>query len=178
MYETISNYAFIDGNNLRLTFQELRIDLPLEKLLSYLQKKHNVTTAYYFIGHIPALQYHYNQLSSFGYTMKHRTPSRQDAKLGICPSCGHNYEVQKRKLKCDCDADIVLQVMDDISNYTKAIIISSDGDFDNLITRLIQLDKLDMVIAPCKKGCSALLVKAARGRIAFLDELLDEVKKF
>jgi uncharacterized LabA/DUF88 family protein len=110
--------------------------------------------------------------------MKHRTPSRQDDKWGTCPQCGHYYEVQKRKLKCDCDADIVLQIMDDIDDYTRAIIISSDGDFDNLVTRLIQLDKLDMVIAPCKKGCSALLVKAARGRIVFLDELLDEIKKF
>jgi uncharacterized LabA/DUF88 family protein len=178
MYIPIKNYAFIDGNNLRLTFQELKIDLPLDRLLLYLQKKHNVTIAYYFIGHIPVLQNHYDELTSFGYTMKHRTPSRQDGKWDTCPKCGHYYEIQKRKLKCDCDADIVLQVMDDIDDYTRAIIISSDGDFDNLVTRLIQLDKLDMVIAPCKKGCSALLAKAARGRIAFLDELLDELKKF
>ncbi|MBM3119779.1 MAG: NYN domain-containing protein [Chloroflexi bacterium] len=178
MYTPIENYAFIDGNNLRLTFQELKIDLPLDKLISYLQKRHNVTKAYYFIGHIPALQHHYDELSAFGYTMKHRQPSRQASKWDTCPQCGHYYEAQKRKLKCDCDADIVLQVMDDINDYTKAIIISSDGDFDNLVKRLIASDKLDMVIAPCKKGCSALLVKAARGRIAFLDELLDEIKKF
>jgi uncharacterized LabA/DUF88 family protein len=110
--------------------------------------------------------------------MKHRKPSRQDGKWDTCPQCGHYYEIQKRKLKCDCDADIVLQVMDDIDDYTRAIIISSDGDFDNLVKRLIELDKLDMVIAPCKNGCSALLVKAAMGRIAFLDELLDELEKF
>lgn len=178
MYEAINNYAFIDGNNLRLTYQELKVDLPLDKLRLYLQKKHNVTRAYYFIGHIPALQDHYDKLSGFGYTMKHRKPSKQDGKWATCPKCGNSFEVQKRKLKCDCDADIVLQVMDDIADYTKAIIISSDGDFDSLVVRLIELDKLDMVIAPCKKGCSDLLVKAARGRIAFLDELLGELKKF
>jgi len=35
-----------------------------------------------------------------------------------------------------------------------------------------------MVLAPSKKGCSHLLSSAARGRIAFIDELIDEIEKY
>jgi len=40
------------------------------------------------------------------------------------------------------------------------------------------MDKLDMVLAPSKNGCSHLLSSAARGRISFLDELIEEVEKY
>jgi len=178
MATAINNYAFIDGNNLHLTFVHLELPLDYKKLLSYLNKRHNVTTAYYFIGRIPKNQPIYDRLAAFGYSLKHREVSRKDAKSAICPNCGNMFEVEKSKTKCDCDADIALQVMDEIDTYDKAIIISSDGDFDNLVKRLIKVDKLDMVLAPCKKGCSNLLVRAARGRIAFLDELMGEVEKY
>ena len=42
----------------------------------------------------------------------------------------------------------------------------------------ISMDKLDMVLAPSKKGCSHLLSSAARGRIACLDKLIDEIEKY
>jgi len=67
--------------------------------------------------------------------------------------------------------------MDDISRYDKAILISSDGDFDNLVTKLLHVNKLKLVLGPCKEGCSKLLKRAARGRIEFLDSLRDELEK-
>ena len=69
-------------------------------------------------------------------------------------------------------------VTDEIKAYDKAIIITSDGDFDNLVKKLITVDKLDTVLAPSKRGCSHLLSSAARGRIAFLDELTGEIEKY
>lgn len=174
----ISNYAFIDGNNLHLTFIGLGVPLKYDKLLSYLKKRHNVTTAYYFIGRIPQNQYIYDTLTSFGYSLKFRDVTKKKGKSVICPACGKTFEVEKGKTKCDCDADLVLQVIGEIGKYDKAIIVSSDGDFDNLVKKLISLDKLDMVLAPSKKGCSHLLSSAARGRIAFIDELIDEIEKY
>ena len=174
----INNYAFIDGNNLHLTFVGLGVTLKYDKLLSYLKKRHNVTTAYYFIGRLPQNQYIYDTLTSFGYTLKFRDVSKKKGKSVTCPACGKAFEIEKGKTKCDCDADLVLQVMDEIKNYDKAIIITSDGDFDNLVKKLISLDKLDMVLAPSQKGCSHLLSSAARGRIAFLDKLIDEIEKY
>ena len=85
----------------------------------------------------------------------------------MCPNCNQSIEVDKNKVKCDCDADLVLQVMEDIGNYDRAIIISSDGDFDNLVKKLQQTNKLKLVLAPCKKGCSTLLKKALTVELRF-----------
>ena len=174
----LNNYAFIDGNNLHLTFVGLGVHLKYDKLLSYLRKRHNVTTAHYFIGRIPQYQHIYDALKSFGYTLMFRAVTKKSGRQVTCPVCGKPFEIDKGKTKCDCDADLVLQVMYRLQEYDRAIIITSDGDFDNLIKRLIELDKLDMVLAPSKKGCSHLLSSAARGRIAFLDELIPEIEKY
>jgi uncharacterized LabA/DUF88 family protein len=174
----INNYAFIDGNNLHLTFVGLGVLLKYDKLLSYLKKRHNVTTAYYFIGRISQNQRLYDTLTSYGYTLKFRDVTKKGGKPVTCPACGKLFEIDNGKTKCDCDADLVLQVVDMINDYDKAIIITSDGDFDNLVRKLITLDKLDMVLAPSKGGCSHLLSSAARGRIAFVDKLMDEIEKY
>ena len=63
--------------------------------------------------------------------------------------------------------------MSDFSIYDKAVLITSDGDFDNLVKRLLLQEKLRMVFAPCKDGCSWLLKSAAKGRIAFIDDYKD-----
>jgi hypothetical protein len=34
-----------------------------------------------------------------------------------------------------------------------------------------------MVFAPCKDGCSGLLMSAARGKIAFIDDFRSELEK-
>ncbi|MBN1690952.1 MAG: NYN domain-containing protein [Dehalococcoidia bacterium] len=174
----INNYAFIDGNNLHLSFVGLGVHLRYDKLLSYLRKRHNVTAAYYFIGRMPQNQHIYDALTSYGYTLKFRDVTKKGGKPVTCPVCGKSFEIDRGKTKCDCDADLVLQVMDEIKNYDKAIIITSDGDFDNLVKKLITLNKLDMVLAPSQVGCSHLLNSAALGRIAFLDKLIGEIEKY
>jgi len=67
--------------------------------------------------------------------------------------------------------------MDDMEKYEKVILITSDGDFDNVVRKLIQVNKLKLVLAPCKEGCSRLLKSAARGRIEFLDKFRGELEK-
>jgi uncharacterized LabA/DUF88 family protein len=68
--------------------------------------------------------------------------------------------------------------MDNFNKFDKAIIITSDGDFDNLIRKLLQEDKLKTILAPCTKGCSQLLKNASLGRIEFLDNFKNELEKF
>lgn len=142
-----------------------------------MNKRHNVTTAYYFVGFIKENTNVYEDLEAYGYSLKFRTISKKGVKYTTCPKWGHIYEIDKGKIKCDCDADIALQVMDNIKKYNKAILISSDGDFDNLVKKLLQMDKLELVLAPCREGCSYLLRKAAKGRIAFLNELRSKLEK-
>ena len=171
------NYAFIDGTNLHLTYENLDWKLDYRKLRIYLEKKHNVKIAYYFLGKMQSNWRIYKDLEAYGYELKLRDISRKIIDEEGCPYCGKCIRPEQVKVKCDCDADIVLQAMDDVDEYDKAILISSDGDFDNLVRRLISLNKLKLVLSPCKQGCSKLLKNASLGRINFLDESKDELKK-
>jgi uncharacterized LabA/DUF88 family protein len=177
MRQLLNNYAFIDGINLHLTYEYLEWRLDYQKLRTYLEKRHNITTAYYFIGFVEEYSNIYKDLSAYGYSLKFRQISKKKIPPVICSNCHHVIKPGKVDIKCDCDADIVLQVMDDVSNYDKAILISSDGDFDNLVKKLIKLNKLKLVLAPCKEGCSKLLKAAALGRIGFLDDFRSELEK-
>ena len=173
----MNNFAFIDGTNLHLTYEYLEWRLDYRKLRTYLEKRHSVTTAYYFLGFVKGNSNIYKDLEEYGYTLKFREISKNKIDAIICPHCHQIVEPAKDKTKCDCDADLVLQVMDDISKYDKAILISSDGDFDNLVRKLLQVNKLKLVLAPCKAGCSKLLKKATLGRIGFLDDFRGELEK-
>lgn len=177
MYQQPNNYAFIDSINLHLTFDELGWEIDYGKFRNLLRKRHNVTKAYYFIGLIPAYQPIYTRLRLQGYSLKFRDVLKRDTEYVICHKCGQVYEADTSKFKCDCDADIVLQVMNDINRFDKAVFISSDGDFDHLIEQLLRMGKLELVFAPCKKGCSYLLRRVARGRIAFVEDFRTELEK-
>ena len=163
------NFAFIDGINLHLTYEYMDWKIDYRKLLMYLRKRHNVTSAYYFIGRIEGNSNIYKELEAYGYSLKFREVSQYKVDAVVCPHCHRVIEPEKDKIKCDCDADLVLWVVDDICEYDKAILISSDGDFDNLVKKLLRVNKLKLVLAPCKEGCSKLLKRASHGRIDFLD---------
>ena len=173
----MGNYAFIDGINLHLTYENLDWKMDYRKLFLYLAKRHNITTAYYFLGFVERNTGLYRDLEASGYKMQYRDISRRRLDEEYCPYCWKCIAPQREGIKCDCDADITLQIMSDINEYNKAVIITSDGDFDNLVKRLIKLDKLKLILAPCRNGCSDLLIRASSGRILFLDKLKNELEK-
>lgn len=173
----LGNYAFIDGANLHITYKYLGWKLDYQKLRNYLEKKLNVVTAYYFIGKTAENEAIYTKLDSYGYTLKLKEPSPYKDEEVSCPYCKKVIAPEIQRYKSDCDSFITLQVMSDLHDYDKAVLITSDGDYDNLVTRLIQLGKLSTVLAPCKAGCSWLLRSVARGRIGFIDDLRSEVEK-
>ena len=177
MGKPINNAAFIDRINLHLTYDNMDWKMDHEKLRIYLRKKHNVITAYYFIGRIEKNRRIYEDLETYGYEMKFREVSEYFTKGSICPHCKKIIKSDWVKTKCDCDADITLRIIDDMEKYDRAILITSDGDFDNVIRKLIRVDKLKLILAPCRKGCSRLLISAARGRIGYLDNFKDELEK-
>jgi uncharacterized LabA/DUF88 family protein len=164
---------------LHLTYASKDLDWEMDygRLYEYLEKRHNVTTAYYFLGFIKRNKRIYADLKAYGYELKFRTVSEFAAKTILCPHCKSIVKGDGVTTKCDCDADIVLQILDDIEEYDKAILITSDGDFDNVVTKLLQVNKLKLVLAPCKEGCSTLLKRASRGRIDFLDGHRDKLEK-
>ena len=155
-----NNYAFIDSQNLNRGIQSLGWKLDFEKFRRYLKEKYDITTAYLFIGYVPANQGLYSSLQKKGYVLIFK-PAIPD----------NNGEV-----KGNVDADLVLQAMIDYKNYDKAVIISSDGDFHSLVKYLYDGSKLKVVMSPYVKTCSVLLKKSAKEKIVFMDNLREKLE--
>jgi len=150
-----NNYAFIDSQNLNLGIQSLGWKLDYKRFRIYLKEKYNIEKAYLFIGYIPANQDLYSFLQSAGYVLVFK-PTLPD---------------KKGEVKGNIDADLVLQVMIDFKEYTKAVIVTSDGDFYSLVKYLYSKNKLELVISPYVKTCSSLLKKTAKEKIVFMHNL-------
>ncbi len=73
--------------------------------------------------------------------------------------------------KGNCDAELVLEAMKRLNDYDKAVIVTSDGDFRCLVEYLLQVGKLERVLAPCRAGCSVLLRRVVGVRIDYFDNL-------
>jgi len=155
MQKKLENYAFIDSQNLNLGIRKLGWKLDFKKFRVYLKEKYGVVKAYLFIGYIPENQDMYNNLQDSGYLLVFKP-------------------VLKNKdgdVKGNVDADLVLQTMIDFNKYSKAVIVTSDGDFYCLVKYLYNKDKLEKVLSPSKKRCSILLMRTAKERIVFMDNL-------
>ena len=149
------NYTFIDGQNLNLGVQSMGWKLDWKRFRTYLTEKYNVSTAYIFIGYIPENQKLYASLQKAGYVLIFKP---------VLPD-------KDGKVKGNVDADLVLQAMIDFTQYGKAIIVTSDGDFYSLVRYLYEHQKLLKVLSPYVKTCSVLLKKSAKEKIVFMDNL-------
>jgi uncharacterized LabA/DUF88 family protein len=156
----LCNYAFIDGNNLHLSTVNLGWKLDHGKLRRFLKDKYRVEVAYYFIGYIEDYEELYSNLRKHGFELKFKEVSLDD----------------EDNVKGNVDAEIVLQAMIDINDYSQAVIITSDGDFACLVRYLLQKGKLRKVLAASRRGCSRLLRKAAQTEIDFLDDLRSKLE--
>jgi uncharacterized LabA/DUF88 family protein len=174
---SIRNYAFIDGANLHLTYENLNWKIDYQKLFVYLKNRLNVSVAYYFLGNIKENRNIYTDLESWGYTLVLKDPTRFVTDEEYCPYCDMVIAPEIPRYKSDCDSLMTLQIMSVLNLFDKAVIITSDGDFDNLVKKLLQQDKLRLVFAPCREGCSGLLISAAMGRIAFIDDYKNQLEK-
>lgn len=134
--------------------------LDYQKFRIYLEEKYHVTEAYYFIGKVPDNETLYSNLEMWGYRIVFKPTQFRK---------GEGY-------KGNCDAELVLKVMITLNDYDQAVIVSSDGDFACLVEHLVSLDKLKRVLAPCMKGCSYFLRKAAGAKIDYIDNLRSKLE--
>ena len=151
----MNNYAFIDAQNLHKGIASLNWKLDWNKFRIYLKDKYSVTVAYLFIGYIPTNQTLYEQLQKAGFILIFKPI--------IFDGSG--------KAKGNCDADLVLHTILERDKYSRAVIVTSDGDFYSLIRYLYKNDKLVMVLSPYIKTCSTLLKKEAKEKINYMDNL-------
>ncbi|MCA9346792.1 NYN domain-containing protein [Candidatus Saccharibacteria bacterium] len=161
------NYAFIDSQNLNLGVQRAGWKMDWKKFRAYLQDKYQIEKAYMFIGYLPENEDLYNQMKAAGYTVV--------LKPTLEMMSSHDAEKKDEKLptKGNVDAELVMYVMKEISNYNKAIIVSGDGDFYSLIEYLSEKNKLLNVMVPNWKYSS--LLKAFDKSIVRLDVLRNDL---
>lgn len=141
------NFAFIDNQNLNLGIQKLGWKMDWRKFRKYLQETHNVTKAFMFIGHMPEHEDMYMQLHDAGYlivlkpTFDMSKPIKPEDKAKI-------DEADKKPVKGNVDAELVLWAVKEMPHYDKAVIISGDGDFYSLVEYLESKNKLHKLLAP------------------------------
>jgi uncharacterized LabA/DUF88 family protein len=141
MRKPLENYAFIDSQNLNLGIKDQGWELDFHRFRIYLKEKYGVTKAYLFLGYLPENEKLYKTLKRYGYELVFKPVIRS----------------RKRDVKGNIDAELVLQAMIDYRKYTKAVIVTGDGDFYCLVKYLKAQGKLLRLLVPNRYKYSTLL---------------------
>lgn len=151
-------YAFIDSQNLNLGIQNAGWKMDWLKFRKFLADEYGVTKAFMFIGYVPEFEEMYEKLHETGYvivlkeTYDMTRPRPEDVET---KKDGHQAGTEEKKpVKGNIDADLVLHVMIEYPNYDKAIIVSGDGDFLGLVEYLQKQGKLLKLLTPSWKYSS------------------------
>ena len=147
-------FAFIDSQNLNVGVQKFGWKMDWIKFRKYLKDKYGVSQAFMFIGYVPEFENMYQQLHEAGYmivlkpTYDMTRPRPEEKEQGAVSREQGEKPEEKKPVKGNVDADLVLWVMKEMKNYDKAIIVSGDGDFYSLIEYLDEQNKLLKILAP------------------------------
>jgi len=125
------------------------------KFRRFLKDKYGVTQAFMFIGYVPEYEDMYEFLHDAGYSIVLKptvdmsrprdTVAQPQPDLSSEASA---MEEEKKPVKGNVDAELVLWAMKELKNYDKAIIISGDGDFYCLVEYLDKAGKLLKLMPP------------------------------
>ena len=163
-------YAFIDSQNLNLGTQRMGWKLDWRKFRQYLHDQFGVTQAYMFIGYLSENESMYEYMHELGYlvVLKPTVDVKQPHTEGPVGK-NNKKEEEKPLIKGNVDAELVLFAMKEMPHYSKAVIVSGDGDFFSLIEYLKEQGKLANVLTPNWQYSS--LLKPFEADIVRLDQL-------
>ena len=139
-----NNYAFIDGQNLFLGTKQDDWAIDHKRLRIYLEKKYNVSQAYYFLGYVSeSNQELYSNLQKAGFIVIFK----------------EHAESLKGKKKGNIDTDLVFEIMKSLLDDTEmgdVVLISGDGDYKKVVDYLIKKDRFAKILFPNRKFASSL----------------------
>ncbi len=150
------NFAYIDGANLHKGAKSLKWKFDYGRFRVWLREKYDVGQAYIFLGFVSKYKDLYTRLQEQGYTLVFKEV--------IFDGEG--------KAKGNCDADIVVHAMQDAyeNKFSKAILVSSDGDFSPLVKFLINKEKMSAVLSPYETEKCSILLKRTGVKIAYISD--------
>lgn len=133
---------YIDANNLHVGAKVLGYKINYKKFIGWLKQKYQPNNVYLFIGFISLHRKLYCELETYGYGLVFRETTKS-----------------ARKIKGNCDSELVLQICIDLyeNNVNYFILISGDGDFSCILNFLIKKNHKTLVILPNIKRSSRLL---------------------
>lgn len=147
-------FAFIDSQNLNIGVQKSGWKMDWRKFRKFLADKYGVTKAFMFIGYVPENEDLYEQMHQAGYAVVLKptfdlTRPQPEMLEVMHEDLNQKSEPEDKKpIKGNIDAELVLWAMKEMSNYEKAIIVSGDGDFYCLVEYLDQKGRLLHLLAP------------------------------
>ena len=142
-----NTYAFIDSQNLNLGVQKMGWKMDWRKFRQYLADNYSVTKAYMFIGHVPEFEDMYIHMHELGYLVVLK-PTQDSTKVKAEQDDKPEKTEEKKPIKGNIDAELVLWAMKEQKHYDKAIIVSGDGDFYCLAEYLEEVGKLGHIMTP------------------------------
>lgn len=142
------NYAFIDSQNLNLGVQKAGFKMDWKKFRKYLTDSYGVDKAYMFIGYVPEFEPMYEQLHESGYLIVLKPTFDMTRPMVENSDNKAQGKDDKKDIKGNIDADLVLWCMKELPNYRKAVIVSGDGDFYALVEYLVSKNQLAKLLAP------------------------------
>ena len=162
MNESKNNIAYVDGQNLYMGTAKStpRWEIDLKRLRVYLERKYDVTRAYYHLGYVQegdGIEKLYENIQSAGFILVFR--QHNTAMLG------------KKKGNVDCDIVFsVMKRMYNIEKFGKVVLISVDGDYKMLVDFLIEENKFEKILFPNRKFRSSLYKPLSNKLFAYLDD--------
>ncbi|MDO8572227.1 MAG: NYN domain-containing protein [bacterium] len=161
MIQKGNNNAYIDGNNLYRGVSNSGWKIDFVRFRKWLEDKHGVIRAYYFIGLIPKEKDMYEALQKAGFTL-------------IFKEVVYDGD---GKPKGNCDADLVLQATRDVyeNSCEKLVLVTSDGDYSSLVKFLQEKNKLKIILSPSVQKRCSILLKRTNAPITYLDEVKGKI---
>jgi len=148
------NIAYIDGANLHRAATTFGWQLDYRRFRVWLREKYGVETAYLFIGLIPKYKDLYTFLPEAGYILIFKETILNGDGVP----------------KGNCDADLVLHATRDVfeAEYSRAVIVSSDGDYASLVKFLAEKKKLKVILSPYPQKHCSVLIKRTNAPISYI----------
>jgi len=158
---------FIDHANLFHNIEELNIRIDYLKLKEIFTKHHHLVGIFMYMGILdkilPKKLTFLNYLISHGFII-------QPKRVVVSPT----GKKKQKGLDIFIYRDIVELAEED--SYDKAVLLSGDSDFLDVVKKLKELKK-DIEIWSFKKSISKVLIEEiGQAKVHYLDDILDQIK--